>query len=41
MKLSALISNLNTKKIIGDLNLNIKGIYHDSRELREVFYLYV
>jgi len=37
MKLSALISNLNTKEIIGDLNLNIKGIYHDSREIKRGF----
>jgi len=37
MKLSELITNLDTKEIIGDLNLNIKGIYHDSREIKRDF----
>ena len=37
MKLSELITNLDTKEIIGDLNLNIKGIYHDSREVKRDF----
>jgi UDP-N-acetylmuramoyl-L-alanyl-D-glutamate--2,6-diaminopimelate ligase len=37
MKLSELITNLDTKEIIGDLNLNIKGIYHDSRGIKRDF----
>ncbi|MEA2087292.1 MAG: UDP-N-acetylmuramoyl-L-alanyl-D-glutamate--2,6-diaminopimelate ligase [Candidatus Caldatribacteriota bacterium] len=37
MKLSELITNLDAKEIIGDLNLNIKGIYHDSREIKRDF----
>jgi UDP-N-acetylmuramoyl-L-alanyl-D-glutamate--2,6-diaminopimelate ligase len=37
MKLSELITNLDTKEINGDLNLNIKGIYHDSREIKRDF----
>ncbi len=37
MKLSELITNLDAKVIIGDLNLNIKGIYHDSREIKRDF----
>ncbi|HAJ33987.1 MAG TPA: UDP-N-acetylmuramoyl-L-alanyl-D-glutamate--2,6-diaminopimelate ligase [Candidatus Atribacteria bacterium] len=37
MKLSELITNLDTKEIIGDLNLNIKGIYHNSREIKRGF----
>jgi len=37
MKLSELIINLDTKEIIGDLNLNIKGIYQDSREIKRDF----
>ena len=37
MKLSKLITNLDAKEIIGDLNLNIKGIYHDSREIKRDF----
>jgi UDP-N-acetylmuramoyl-L-alanyl-D-glutamate--2,6-diaminopimelate ligase len=37
MKLSELITNLDAKKIIGDLNLNIKGIYHDSRKIKRDF----
>ena len=39
MKLSELITNLDAKEIIGDLNLNIKGIYHNSREIKRGFYL--
>ena len=37
MKLSELIINLDAKEVIGDLNLNIKGIYHDSREIKRDF----
>jgi len=37
MKLSELITNLDTKEIIGDLNLNIKGICHDSRGIKRGF----
>jgi len=37
MKLSELITNLKVKEIIGDLNLNIKGIYHNSREIKRDF----
>lgn len=37
MKLSELITNLDAKGITGDLNLNIKGIYHDSREIKRDF----
>lgn len=37
MKLSALITNLEIKEIIGDLNLNIKGIYHNSRGIKRDF----
>ena len=37
MKLSELITNLDAKEIIGDLNLNIKGIYHNSREIKRGF----
>ncbi len=37
MKLSELITNLDVKKMYGDLNLNIKGIYHDSRKIRRDF----
>ena len=37
MKLSELITNLDAKEIIGDLNLNIKGIYHNSREIKRDF----
>jgi len=37
MKLSELTTNLEVKEIIGDLNLNIKGIYHDSREIKRDF----
>jgi len=37
MKLSELITNLDTKEINGDLNLNIKGIHHDSREIKRDF----
>ena len=37
MKLSELIANLDTKEINGDLNLNIKGIYHDSRKIKRDF----
>jgi len=41
MKLNELITNLDTKEINGDLNLNIKGIYHDSRKIKRDFCLYV
>ena len=34
MKLSKLITNLDIKEINGDLNFNIKGIYHNSREIK-------
>ncbi|MCG2820852.1 MAG: UDP-N-acetylmuramyl-tripeptide synthetase, partial [Candidatus Atribacteria bacterium] len=37
MKLSELTTNLKVKEIIGDLNLNIKGIYHNSREIKRDF----
>jgi len=37
MRLSELITNLDTKEINGDLYLNIKGIYHDSREIKRDF----
>jgi len=37
MKLSELTTNLEVKEIIGDLNLNIKGIYHNSREIKRDF----
>jgi len=37
MKLSELITNLDAKVIIGDLNLNIKGIYYDSRGIKRDF----
>ena len=37
MKLSELITNLNAKGITGDFNLNIKGIHHDSREIKRGF----
>ncbi|GAJ03354.1 unnamed protein product, partial [marine sediment metagenome] len=37
MKLSELLTNLDAKEIIGDLNLNIKGIYHNSREIKRDF----
>ncbi len=37
MKLSELITNLDIKEINGDLNLNIKGIYHDSRKIKRDF----
>jgi len=37
MKLSELIRNLNIKEINGDLNFNIKGIYHNSREIKRDF----
>jgi len=37
MKLSELITKLDAKEIIGDLNLNIKGIYHNSREIKGDF----
>ncbi len=37
MKLSELITNLDIKEIIGDLDLNIKGIYHNSREIKRGF----
>jgi len=37
MKLSELITDLKAKEIIGDLNLNIKGIYHNSREIKRDF----
>src|SRR5665648_534612 len=34
MKLSKLITNLDIKEINGNLNFNIKGIYHNSREIK-------
>jgi len=37
MKLSELISSLDIKEIIGDLNLDIKAIYHDSRKIKRDF----
>jgi len=37
MKLSDLITNIEDKEIIGNLNLDIKGIYHDSREIKRDF----
>jgi len=37
MKLSELITNLGAEVIIGNLNLDIKGIYHDSREIKRDF----
>lgn len=37
MKLSELISSLDIKEIIGALNLDIKGIYHDSRKIKRDF----
>ncbi|GAH37543.1 unnamed protein product [marine sediment metagenome] len=37
MKLSKLINNLEVKEIFGDLNLDIKGIYHDSRKIKRGF----
>jgi len=37
MKLSELINNLEVKEIFGDLNLDIKGIYHDSRKIKRGF----
>ena len=37
MNLSKLITNLDIKEINGDLNSNIKGIYHNSRKIRRDF----
>jgi len=37
MKLSELISSLDIKEIIGDLNLDINGICHDSRKIKRGF----
>lgn len=37
MKLSELTTNLEVKEIIGDLDLDIKGIYHNSREIKRDF----
>ncbi len=35
MRLSQLLTNLEVQKIQGDLNLDIKGIYHDSRSIEK------
>jgi len=37
MKLSELITNLEVKEVFGDLNLDIKGIYYDSRKIKRDF----
>ena len=37
MKLIELITNLDTIEISGDLNIDIEGIYHDSREIKRDF----
>jgi len=37
MKLNELITNLEAIEINGDLNIDIKGIYHDSREIKKDF----
>ncbi len=37
MKLSELITNLEVKEIFGDVDLDIKGIYHDSRKITRGF----
>ena len=37
MKLSELITNLEVKEVFGDLNLDIKGIYYDSRKVKRDF----
>jgi len=37
MKLIELIANLDFNEIIGDLDIDIKGIYHDSRKISNGF----
>ena len=37
MKLSELIKNLKIKEVAGTLNIDIKGVYHDSRKIEKDF----